>query len=71
MPKKNGHEAYEEMHRTNPNIKALFTSGHTRDVVLDKGIEGREFGFIAKPLLLKEFLQKVREVLNRQPPDTV
>ncbi|MCX5805834.1 MAG: PAS domain S-box protein [Proteobacteria bacterium] len=65
MPKKNGREAYEEIHKINPHIKVLFTSGHTKEVVLDKGIEDKEFDFIAKPLSLNEFLQKVREVLDR------
>lgn len=33
------------------SIKVLFTSGYTRDVVLDKGIEDRQLNFIAKPIL--------------------
>ncbi|MCX5806435.1 MAG: response regulator [Proteobacteria bacterium] len=65
MPKKNGREAYEEIHRINPHIKVIFTSGHTKDVVLDKGIKDKEFDFIAKPLSLNSFLQRVREVLDR------
>ncbi|MBP7528388.1 MAG: response regulator, partial [Syntrophorhabdaceae bacterium] len=67
MPKKNGREVYEEIHRINPRIKVLFTSGYTKDIVLNKGIEDKEFDFIAKPLLLSELLQKVREVLDRYP----
>lgn len=67
MPKKNGREVYEEIHRINPRIKVLFTSGYTKDVVLNKGIEDKEFDFIAKPLLLNELLQKIREVLDRYP----
>ncbi|MDD3846042.1 MAG: PAS domain S-box protein [Syntrophorhabdaceae bacterium] len=65
MPKKNGREAYEEMRMIDPRVKALFTSGYTKDVVLDKGIKDREFDFIAKPLSLDRFLRKVREVLDR------
>lgn len=65
MPKKNGREVYEEIRGINPHIKVIFTSGYTRDVVLDKGIKDREFDFIAKPLTLDELLQKVREVLDR------
>ncbi len=65
MPKKNGREVYEEIRRMRPDIKALFTSGYTRDIVLDKGIEDKKFDFIAKPLVLNVFLQKVREVLDR------
>ena len=65
MPKKNGREVYEEIHGINPHVKTLFMSGHTRDVVLNKGIEDKEFDFIAKPLSLNALLQKVREVLDR------
>lgn len=66
MPKKNGREVYEEISRIDPHIKTLFTSGYTKDIVLDKGIEEKGIDFIAKPLSLNTFLQKVREVLDRQ-----
>jgi PAS domain S-box-containing protein len=66
MPKKNGMEVYKEIHGINPHIKVLFTSGYTKDVVLDKGIEDKEFDFVAKPLLLDRLLQKVREILDRK-----
>jgi len=64
MPKKNGHEVYEELIRISPNIKVLFTSGHTRDVFLDKGIEDEKFAFLSKPILPDALLQKVRKVLD-------
>jgi PAS domain S-box-containing protein len=66
MPKKNGRETYEEIYGIDPHVKVLFTSGYTKDVVLDKGIEEKEFDFIAKPLSLNKLFQKVREVLDRQ-----
>ena len=65
MPKKNGREVYEEIHRMQPHIKALFTSGYTKDIVLDKGIEDKEFDFISKPLSPAALLHKIREVLDR------
>lgn len=65
MPKKNGYKVYEEIHRIDPHIKVIFISGYTRDIVLDKGIEQREFDFIAKPLLFDELLNKIREMLDR------
>jgi hypothetical protein len=48
-----------------PSIRVLFTSGYTKDIVLDKGIEEKDFDFIAKPLSLNKLLRKVREVLDR------
>jgi two-component system, cell cycle sensor histidine kinase and response regulator CckA len=65
MPKKNGREVYEVIHGIQPSIKALFTSGYTKDIVLDKGIEDKDFDFIAKPLSPTALLQKVREILDR------
>ena len=65
MPKKNGKAVYDEISATNPHIKIIFTSGYTRDVILDKGIEDNKFDFISKPLSPKELLEKVREVLDR------
>jgi two-component system cell cycle sensor histidine kinase/response regulator CckA len=65
MPKKNGRETYEEIRSIDPCIKVLFTSGHTKDVVLDKGIMEKEFDFIGKPLSLNKLLLKVREVLDK------
>jgi CheY-like chemotaxis protein len=64
MPKKNGREAYDEIHKINPHIRVIFTSGYTKDVFLDKGIEAEEFNFLQKPISGDILLQKVREVLD-------
>jgi PAS domain S-box-containing protein len=64
MPKKNGRAVYDEISTTRPHTKVIFTSGYTRDVILDKGIEDKQFVFIAKPLSPNELLKKVREVLD-------
>ncbi len=66
MPKKNGREVYNEIIKINPGIKVLFTSGYTRDVVLDKGIEEKEFDFISKPVTPKKLLYKLGEILDRK-----
>ncbi len=66
MPKKNGREVYDEIVKINPDIKVLFTSGYTRDIILDKGIEEKEVDFISKPITPNELLEKVRYVLDRE-----
>ncbi len=33
MPKKNGRDAYDEIKKINPSIKALFASGYTADII--------------------------------------
>jgi PAS domain S-box-containing protein len=65
MPRKNGREVYEAIRGMWPSVKALFTSGYTKDIVLDNGIEDKDFDFIAKPLTPTALLRKVREVLDR------
>ena len=65
MPKKNGRKVYDEIHIIAPHVRAIFMSGYTRDIVLDKGIGDKEFDFIAKPLAPDGLLRKVREVLER------
>ena len=65
MPKKNGKEAYEEIKKTHPNVRVIFTSGYTGEVILDKGIQGETVDFITKPLTPNGLLRKVREVLDR------
>jgi PAS domain S-box-containing protein len=65
MPKMNGREAYEEIRRISPDVKALFISGHTRDTRLDKGIADEEVNFLPKPLSPIKLLQTIREILDR------
>lgn len=64
MPKKNGKEAYNEIRKIRQDVKALFTSGYTGDIVLGKGIEDNAFNFIPKPLSPMDLLKKVRVVLD-------
>ncbi len=64
MPKKNGREAYDEMRAVEPGIRALFMSGYTSDVVLEKGVREYQLDFIAKPLSPEEFLTKIGDILD-------
>ena len=66
MPKKNGKEAYQEIRAVKPDIKALFTSGYTADVVHKKGILETGMEFILKPITPRDFLTKVRDVLEKK-----
>jgi CheY-like chemotaxis protein len=65
MPKKNGKEACEEIKSIIPDIKTIFMSGYTADIVSRKGILEEGLAFIAKPVSPDELLRKVREVLDR------
>jgi two-component system, cell cycle sensor histidine kinase and response regulator CckA len=65
MPRKNGKEAYDEMKKSKKDLKALFISGYTADMMLDKGIYESSFELISKPMSPNELLRKVREVLDK------
>lgn len=65
MPKKNGKDAYEEIRKMSPDIKALFMSGYTRDVIRVRGILEDGFEFIMKPASPTVLLGKVREILDK------
>lgn len=65
MPKKNGKEAYEEIHALYPAVKAIFLSGYTANLIHRKGILAEGIDFIMKPVTPVDLLMKVREVLDR------
>ncbi len=65
MPGKSGKEAFDEIARVDPLVKAIFVSGYTGDVVIDKGIQSEGIDFLQKPISVRALLAKVREVLDR------
>ncbi len=65
MPKINGKEMYREIKKIRPEIKVIFTSGYTADIIHKKGVFDLGLDFVLKPVAPGEFLQKVREVLDR------
>ena len=64
LPKKNGKEVYDAIVAQEPDIKTLFMSGYTDDLLHKKGVLDKEISFISKPVSPMKLLQKVREVLD-------
>ena len=64
MPKKNGLDAYNELQKLKPGVKALFMSGYTADIIHKKGVLEKGLLFIAKPAPPADLLKKVREALD-------
>jgi PAS domain S-box-containing protein len=70
MPKKNGKEALLEICALKPDIKAIFISGYTADIIDKNGLIGSGLHLISKPLQPNQLLAKVRELLDqRQGPN--
>lgn len=64
MPKKNGREAFDEIIKIKPDIKVLFISAYTDDIIHEKGILAEGLHFISKPILPGELLRRVRDILD-------
>ena len=65
MPKKSGKEAYDEIRKISPDIKVVFMSGYTADLLTEKDIH-KGLDLILKPVASKELLKKVRGVIDRK-----
>jgi signal transduction histidine kinase/ActR/RegA family two-component response regulator len=65
MPKMNGKDAYVQIKKTRPDIKVLFMSGYTADIIKSKGILEEGHPFLSKPIIPDQLLRKVREVIDR------
>ncbi len=64
MPKKNGKEVYEKIRIFQPDMKALFLSGYTADIIGQKELPGKELDFILKPVPVNDLLRRVRKMLD-------
>lgn len=64
MPKKDGKEVYDEIRRIRPNIRSLFISGYTADVIDSDEFSESGLNFISKSSGPEEILDKIRKVLD-------
>ncbi len=65
MPGMSGKEVYDEIRNDGRDVKAIFMSGYTADIIHKKGILDEGLNFISKPVTPIELLKKVRETLDR------
>jgi two-component system CheB/CheR fusion protein len=63
MPELGGRELAERIVKMRPDIRVLFISGHTPDVILKEGIKAGT-PFLRKPFLPTELAHQVRRVLD-------
>jgi PAS domain S-box-containing protein len=64
MPEMNGRDLAEKMSTLYPEIKVLFMSGYTADVIAHQGVLDDSEAFIQKPFSMVDMTEKVREVLD-------
>jgi len=66
MPKIHGNELYEKAKIMRPDIKVLFMSGYSIDIIAKKGVLNEELNVLSKPFGPFTLMEKVREVLDRE-----
>ncbi len=66
MPGMNGRNLAKEIFQLHPNIKCLFMSGYTANVIAHHGVLDDGMQFIQKPFSRQELAKKVREVLDEK-----
>ncbi len=65
MPEMNGRDLAKNLLSLYPQIKRLFMSGYTADVIAHHGVLEEGVCFIQKPFYKKDLAAKVREALDR------
>ena len=64
MPEMNGRDLASKLLACYPNLKSLFMSGYTANVIAHHGVLEEGVQFIQKPFAKQELAKKVREVLD-------
>ncbi|MBA4372405.1 MAG: hypothetical protein C0402_06035 [Thermodesulfovibrio sp.] len=64
MPKKSGKEVYDHIRQLRPDIKVIFASGYSPDIIRDKTAIGSGVVIINKPIAPMDLLKKIRSVLD-------
>ena len=67
MPGMNGRQLADRLTAVRPDVKVLFASGYTADVLVQYGVEGGRH-YLQKPFTPDALARKVREILS-EPPD--
>jgi len=64
MPEMNGRDLADRIQTIQPDMKYLFMSGYTSDVIAHQGVLEKGVNFLQKPFSLKELAAKIRAVLD-------
>ena len=71
MPAMNGRELARRMQVLRPDVRVLYTSGYTDDLIAHHGVLEAGVSFLPKPFTQQQLLQKLREVLDHPPPSPI
>jgi two-component system, cell cycle sensor histidine kinase and response regulator CckA len=65
MPGMNGRELATKLSAERPGLRVLYTSGHTADIIVNRGLLEEGLEFLPKPYSLPALAEKVRATLRR------
>jgi len=65
MPQMGGRHLVAKLRQATPTLKVLYTSGYTRDVLIQEGVEEENTAFLQKPYTPTALARKIREVLDQ------
>lgn len=61
----NGRELADQLLEHRPQLKVLYISGYTNDIVLRRGVLASETAFLQKPFAPYDLILKIRQVLDK------
>jgi PAS domain S-box-containing protein len=64
LPEMNGRELAEKVRTLHPEVKCLFMSGYTADLIAHRGVLDQGVHFLQKPFSNRDLAFKVRQVLD-------
>ena len=64
MPKMNGKDLADKLLTISPNMKVLFMSGYSADIISTQGVLQDNIPFLQKPFSMETLISKVNQVLD-------
>ncbi len=64
MPGMNGKDLYKRLGTRHPELKVLYMSGYTQNVIAQQGVLEKDERFLQKPFTLEDLSRKVRETIE-------
>ncbi|MDY6857125.1 MAG: PAS domain S-box protein [Thermodesulfobacteriota bacterium] len=66
MPQMSGAELVSKIKKIKPEVKVLFMSGYTENIIVRQGVLKENVHFIQKPFIMNDFARKVREAIDER-----
>ncbi|MBK5225486.1 MAG: PAS domain S-box protein [Thermoleophilia bacterium] len=66
MPQMNGHDLATRLQELKPELKCLYMSGYTADVITNHGVLDEGLNFMQKPFSIEDVAAKVRHLLDSE-----